>query len=142
MFLSVVKIENPLKMMENSDFGANTEDNVHGEEGGAWSTQTRRKRNRRSTCGTFSESISKETVCSISKEAFKDMPTDDKLVSLFEIMISGFGSMNSRVNNIENNVHALISEKAQSERRIKLMEYKSLDQDAKPKKQLDISWFQ
>ena len=116
-------------MMENSDFGANTEDNVHGEEGGAWSTQTRRKRNRRSTGGTFSESISKETLCSISKEAFKDMPTDDKLVSLFEIMISGFGSMNSRVNNIENNVHALISEKA--DRRIKLLEYKSIDQETR-----------
>ena len=62
------------------------------------------------------------------------MPTDDKLVSLFEIMISGFGSMNSRVNNIENNVHALISEKVQSERRIKLLEYKSIDQEVQSRR--------
>ena len=62
------------------------------------------------------------------------MSTDDKLVSLFEIMIDGFGSMNSRVNNIENNVHALISESAQSERRIKLLEYKSIDQEARSRR--------
>ena len=70
-------------------------------------------------------------MCSISKEAFKGIPTDDKIVSLLEIMISDFGSMNSRVKNIENNVHALISKNAQSERRIKLLEYKSIDQEAR-----------
>ena len=48
------------------------------------------------------------------------MPTDDKLVSLYEIMNSSFGSMNSRVHDIEDGVHALISASAQSERRFKL----------------------
>ena len=62
------------------------------------------------------------------------MPTDDKLVSLFEIMISGFGSMNSRVHDIEDGVHALISASAQSERRLKLLEYRSIDQEARSRR--------
>ena len=44
------------------------------------------------------------------------MPTDDKLVSLFEVMTSGFGSVNSRVQDIEDNVHELMSSSAQVER--------------------------
>ena len=47
--------------------------------------QTRRKRNRLSTSGTFSENISKDTVCKITRDAFKKMSTDEKLVSLFGI---------------------------------------------------------
>ena len=34
--------------------------------------------------------------CQIISDAFKKMPTDEKLVSLFEIMTSGFGSMNKQ----------------------------------------------
>ena len=48
---------------------------------------------------------------------------DEKLVSLFEIMISGFGSMNSRASELENGVHVLLSSSAKSERHIKLLEY-------------------
>ena len=44
------------------------------------------------------------------------MPTDDELVSVFEIMISGIGSIKSRVHDIEDDVHALISASAPSER--------------------------
>ena len=121
-------------MMENSEYNSNHEEDVHGERGGAWSMQTRRKRNRRSTGGTFTENISTETVCNISKEAFISMSQDEKLVSLFDIMTSGFGSMNSKVHAIEDNVHALISVSVQSERRIKLLEYKSIDQEARSRR--------
>ena len=120
--------------MANSEIGSNIEDDVHGDDGGVWTTQTRRKRNRRSTSGTFSENISKETICRISKESFKNMPTDDKLVSLFEVMTSGFGSVNSRVQDVEDNVHELMSSSAQVERRLKLVEYRSLDQEARSRR--------
>ena len=77
--------------------------------------------NRPSTDGTFSENISKDTVCKITRDAFMKMSMDEKLVSLFEIMTSGFGSMNSRVSELEDNVHVLLSSSAQSERWIKLL---------------------
>ena len=69
-------------MMANSDLASNFEDNVHGEEGGAWSTQTRKKRYRRSTGGTFSETTSKETVCNINKDAFKGSPITKALTCM------------------------------------------------------------
>ena len=105
-------------MMESSEYNSNLEEDVHGERGGAWSMQTRRKRNRRSTGGTLTENISTGTVCNISKEAFISMLQDEKLVSLFDIMTIGFGSMNSKLHAIEDNVHALISVSVLSERRI------------------------
>ena len=77
--------------------------------------------NRPSTDGTFSENISKDTVCKITRDAFMKMSMDEKLVSLFEIMTSGFGSMNSRVSELWDNVHVLLSSSAQSERWIKLL---------------------
>ena len=101
------------------------------QDGGVWSTQTIRKLNRLSTGGTFSKNISKDTVCKISRSAFKKMAADEKLVSLFEIMTSGFGSMNSRVSELDDNVHVLLLSSAQSERRIKLLEYRSIDQEAR-----------
>ena len=113
------------------ELGSNVEDSTRGSDGGAWSTQTRRKRNRRSTGGTFSENISKEAICKISKDTFINMSMDDKLVSLFDIMTSGFGSISSRVNDLEEDVHELISASAQSERRLKLLEYRSIDQEAR-----------
>ena len=45
-------------MIANSKFGNGDVDTV--QDGGLWSTQTRRKRNRLSTGGTFSENISKD----------------------------------------------------------------------------------
>ena len=55
------------------------------------------------------------------------MSMDEKLVSLFEIMTSGFGSMNSIVRELEDGVHVLLSSSAKSERRITLLEYTSID---------------
>ena len=96
------------------------------QDGGIWSTQTRRKRNRLSTGGTFSENISKDIFVK-SLETHQEMSTDEKLVSLFEIMSSGFGPMNSRLSELEDGVHVLLSSSAKSERRIKLLEYTSID---------------
>ena len=45
-------------MIANSKLGNGDVDTV--QDGGIWSTQTRRKRNRLSTGGTFSENISKD----------------------------------------------------------------------------------
>ena len=64
-------------MTENSKLGNGGMDTVPD------GAQTRRKR--LSTSGTFSENISKDTVCKITKDAFKKMSTDEKLVSLFGI---------------------------------------------------------
>ena len=71
------------------------------QDGGVWSTQTRQNWNLLSTGGSFSETISKDTVCKITRDAFKKMTMDEKLVSLFEIMTRGFWPMNSRVNELE-----------------------------------------
>lgn len=121
-------------MAEKLEINRNSESAVYAEglddDGGVWLTQRSRKRNRRSTGGTFSETQVKETVCKISTDSFRKMSTDDKLVSLFEIMTS-FGSMNTRVSDLEDDVHALLSLNNASERRIKLLEYKSIDLEAR-----------
>ena len=89
------------------------------DDGGVWLTQRSRKRNRRSTGGTYSKTQVKETVCKISTDSFRKMSTDEKLVSLFEI-ITSFGSMNSRVSDLEDDVHALLSLYNASHRRRKI----------------------
>ena len=43
------------------------------------------------------------------------MSTDEKLVSLFEIM-TGFGSLNSRVHSLEDNIHSISALNVESER--------------------------
>lgn len=121
-------------MAEKMEINRNSESVVYTEgpddDGGVWLTQRSRKRNRRSTGGTYSETQVKETVCKISTDSFRKMSTDEKLVSLFEI-ITSFGSMNSRVSDLEDDVHALLSLNNASERRIKLLEYKSIDLEAR-----------
>ena len=61
------------------------------------------------------------------------MSTDDKLVSLFEVMTS-FGSRNARVNKLEGDVHSLLSLSEESDRRLKLLEYKSIDTEARSRR--------
>ena len=53
------------------------------------------------------------------------MSRDEKLVSLFEVMTRGFWAMNSRVNELEDDVLVLLSSSAQSERHIKLLEIRN-----------------
>ena len=123
------KCRNYRKMME---FGRNSKsaDELELEDGGGvWHT-TRRKRRKRSTGGTFSSSHSKDTICKIGIDEFRNMSTDDKLVSLFEVMTS-FGSTNARVNKLEGDVHSLLSLSEESDRLLKLLEYKSIDTEAR-----------
>ena len=91
-------------MIGNSILGNGDVDTVH--DGGERSTFINAKRNRLSTGGTFSENISKDTVCKITRDVFKNISSGEQLVSLFEIMTSGFESMNSRVSKLEDDVHA------------------------------------
>lgn len=57
------------------DFGSKRENSkaaeLDSELGGVWQVQSRRKRHRRSTGGTFTPSYSKETVCRIDKKNFQ-----------------------------------------------------------------------
>ena len=117
------------------DFGSKRENSkaaeLDSELGGVWQVQPRRKRHRRSTGGTFTPSYSKKTVCRIDKKKLsKKMSTDDKLVSIFEIMTS-FGSLNTRVDSLEGHVHSLLALNVESEKRMKLLEYKSIDLEAR-----------
>ena len=93
-------------MIENSNFGNGDVDTEH--DGGVWFTQTRGKRNRPSTGWPFSENISKDTVRKITRDAFKKISADEKLVSPFEIMTSGLGSMNSTVSELEDDLHVIM----------------------------------
>ena len=89
----------------------------------------RSKRQRISTGGssqsppTFSLLESK---LKMSKNDFKALQTDDKLVTLFELMTC-VGSQNVRLNFVEENVNALNSEMGKLQDRIKLLEYRSID---------------
>lgn len=62
----------------------------------------------------------------MSKNEFKELATDDKLVTLFELM-SCVDSQQGRLNNIEETVDFLGSEVFKTNDRVKLLEYKSID---------------
>lgn len=83
--------------MAMDNFGARKPDMYSDDdEGGAWSTVTKAKRQRNSTGGTFSTTISHEKTYKVTEEQFKTLSTDEKLVSLYDMMLS-FGSLNTRV---------------------------------------------
>ena len=56
------------------------------------------------------------------------MSTDDKLVSLFEIM-SQLGSVTTRVGELEEDVETILAHSTVTDKRLKLFEYKSIDQE-------------
>lgn len=56
---------------------------------------------------------------------FKAMFGGKKLVTLFELM-SGVGSMNARVTTAEDNISEITNQMSLNEKRIKLLEYKSI----------------
>ena len=116
--------------MATDNCGARKADMYSDDEGGAWSTVTKAKRQRNSTGGTFSTTISHEKTYKVTKEQFKALSTDEKLVSLYDMMLS-FGSLNTRVNNLECSVQSLIDNNVVSDNRIKLLEYKSIDMEAR-----------
>ena len=103
------------------------------DDGGVFHTVTRHKRHRRSTGGTFQTQYKKETICKISIDQFKKMPTDDKLVSLFEIMLQ-LGSVTTRVGELEEDIETILAHSTVTDKRLKLLEYKSIDQEERSRR--------
>ena len=91
---------------------------------------SRSKRFRKPTDGTFESITEPETVCKISKEQFKAMSFDNMLVSMFDMM-SGFTSLNKRVQNIKQNMEAILVQNDETNRRMKYLEYKSIDLESR-----------
>ena len=100
--------------------------------GGVWQVVNRNKL-RKSTGGTFEPISVSETVCKISKEQFKAMSVDDKLVSMFDMM-TGFTSLNTRVQNIEHNIESMLLQNDETNRCMKYLEYKSIDLESRSRR--------
>ena len=97
------------------------------------------KRRRRSTGGTFNsntgdsfaESAGRSNLPqSVTTTEFKAMSADDKLVTLFELM-SSVGNVNARVVSVENRVTTIDKQVTTNAKRLKLLEYKSIDAEAR-----------
>ena len=108
---------------------------IHGcsgdDNGGVWHVVNRSKRLHKSTDKTF-ESITESETGKISKEQFKAMPVDDKLVSMFD--------MNKRAQNIEQNMEAILVQNDETNRRMKYLEYKSIDLESRNRRNNLIFW--
>ena len=66
----------------------------------------------------------------MSTHEFKAMSTDEKLVKLFELMTTT-NAMNARVISLENNVQNINKHVSTNSDRLKLLEYKSIDSEAR-----------
>ena len=90
------------------------------------------KRRRRSTGGTFNKNSkdSQNMPEKMSTHEFKAMSTDEKLVKLFELMTTT-NAMNARVISLENNVQNINKHVSTNSDRLKLLEYKSIDSEAR-----------
>lgn len=93
-----------------------------------WSINQNKKRQRRSTGGTFD--VHDKT---LSKNDFKQLSTDDKLVTLFE-MLTFANSMNARVQNIEAHVQSISYDNSKTNERVKILEYRSIDAEARSRR--------
>lgn len=101
--------------------------NVEGDSDDGFQTVTRRfKRQRRSTGGTSYSPEFSDSHLKLTKEEFKALPADDKLVKLFELMTS-VGLQNTRLCSVEENLTSLNSKMQNTQDRVKLLEYKSID---------------
>lgn len=101
--------------------------NVEGDSDDGFQTVTRRsKRQRRSTGGTTYSPEFSDSHLKLTKDEFKALPADDKLVKLFELMTS-VGLQNARLCSVEENINSLNSEMQNTQDRVKLLEYKSID---------------
>lgn len=98
-----------------------------------WQQVRRNKRIRNSTGGTFSTQVTYETTYKVSKEDFKKLSTDDKLISLYDMMLS-LGSVNARVQDLEHDVQALTARNLDYDTRIKYLEYKNIDLEARSRR--------
>ena len=100
---------------------------------GEFRTVSRPKRQRRSTGGTPYSPQSKEILVNISEREFKALPTDDKLVTLFKLM-SSVGSQNARLSVVETKVSVLDNTMNQTDQRVRLLEYKSIDAEVRSRR--------
>ena len=103
------------------------------DEGAHWTRVERNKRQRRSTGGFFNQKNTYESQFSLSTEDFKALPTDDKLVTLFELM-TNVGSVHGRIGQVENKVNDIHNRVSQNVSRIKLLEYKSIDAETRSRR--------
>ena len=87
------------------------------EEHAPWNRVERQKRQRRSTGGTFEQSRTHESQYKLSIHKFKELPTDDKLVTLFELM-TNVGSFHGRLGRVENEEHEIRNHVDQNENRL------------------------
>ena len=61
------------------------------------------------------------------------MSVDDKLVLMFDMM-TGFTSLNKRVQNIEHNIESMLLQNDETNRRMKYLEYKSIDLESRSRR--------
>ena len=66
----------------------------------------------------------------MSRDNFRNRPTDETLVTLFDA-ITDIGSLGSRVQKVENRVTLLESSNASHDTLLRLLEYKSIDMEAR-----------
>ena len=84
-----------------------------------------KKRKRRSTGGTF-EPKHNMTASQVSKDDYRKLSVDEKLVTLFDMM-ANVSSVDTRVHQIQSQVPALKNENTQIKGRISTLEYRSID---------------
>ena len=113
-------------------------------EGDAWQDVNNRKgknkRLRRSTGGTSDQyrgpeaDYSGQTVYpKMSKNEFRGLSTDEKLVTMFEALTE-IGSLSGRMQNVECSVEILETINMAHNERITLLEYKSIDMEARSRR--------
>ena len=93
------------------------------------------KRVRHSTGGTVTE-LSPEQLNSmrLSMDKFKGLDNDNKLESIFECLQNTKFSNDNRLNNIEQSVRDLKDQSSDTQAQLKLIRYKSIDNEAHSKR--------
>ena len=93
------------------------------------------KRKRHSTGGSYTSmpAVQVQVQPPVSKESFRNMNTDDKLVTLFDMMAS-VTSLDSRVHKLERNVSSIHRDFNYMSNRVETLEYKSIDQEARARR--------
>ena len=96
----------------------------------------RNKRQRRSTGNTSGTLLTPQHAglySDISKDDFRALQTDDKLVTFFELM-NNVGIQSARLSTLEKTVDTLNKNTSLSESRLKLLEYKSIDSEVRSRR--------
>ena len=99
----------------------------------SWTTVQRQKRQRQSSTPPTSpivQTVGRPANAEVTVEEFRAMSSDDKLVSLFQQM-NNLNSINSRVCNMEKFVSVNWANQEVTDARLKLLEYKSIDHEAR-----------